>query len=160
VSVGGPSLSRDRWRPQSSSRLMQPQVDRRRALGFGRKIRRNEAGSLEHTHGLVRWIAAVANDDERGACLPTPQHQGAPEGFQEPPRAPFPFPPGPPDGGARACLSFVAGLRHGGRGLTRGQIAENHPSNYGKLAGGAARPSASKTPSRNRPGSRSSSLAS
>jgi hypothetical protein len=58
------------------------------------------------------------------------------------------------------CLSFVAGLRHGGRGLTRGQIAENHPSNYGKLAGGVARPSASKTPSRNRPGSRSSSLAS
>jgi hypothetical protein len=55
-------------------RLMQPQVDRRRALGFGRKIRRNEAGSLEHTHGLVRWIAAVANDDERAACLPTRQH--------------------------------------------------------------------------------------
>ena len=30
--------------------------------------------SLEHTHGLVRWIAAVANDDERAACLPTRQH--------------------------------------------------------------------------------------
>jgi hypothetical protein len=44
--------------------------------------------------------------------------------------------------------------------LIRGQIAANYPSNYGKLAGGAARPSASKTPSRNRPGSRSSSLAS
>ena len=44
--------------------------------------------------------------------------------------------------------------------LTRGQIAENYPSNYGKLAGGVARPSASKTPSRNRPGSHSSSLAS
>jgi hypothetical protein len=73
----------------------------------------------------------------------------------------------------RIALGFHCSLRAHGRrllcgwpeataaeDLTRGHIAENYPSNYGKLAGGAARPSASKTPSRNRPGSRSSSLAS